>query len=67
MNGISGSGSGAYSTQGPSSIANANRFAHLDPLSQKILNYVAAQPETAEGVHLAHMARDVGGDAASIA
>lgn len=67
MNGASGgAGPSAYMTQGSSNTSDNNRFAHLDPLSKKIMDFMVSQPDTEEGIHVAAIARATGGDAVVI-
>jgi len=56
------SGASAYSAQS-STVAAGDQFNHLPPLQRSIINFIISQPTSEEGVHVAAIARTVGGDA----
>jgi hypothetical protein len=58
-------GSSAYAAQ-TSSTSSDSRFANLPDLPKRIIEFIVTQPSAEEGVHVAAIARAIGGDALSI-
>lgn len=54
----------AYNTQ--SHATNTNQFSHLTPIQQKIIAFVLANNSSPDGVHVAAIARAMGGTAPEI-
>jgi len=55
-------GTSAYTTQSHSVGIN-DEFAHLPPMQRSIIKIILDQPPSDEGVHVAAIARAIGGDA----
>ncbi|KAI0928429.1 hypothetical protein AcW1_005676 [Taiwanofungus camphoratus] len=58
-------GSSAYTAQSSTTVSN-DQFANLPLLQRNIVGFILSQPPNEEGVHVAAIARAVGGDAHSI-
>ncbi|KAI0810958.1 hypothetical protein BC629DRAFT_1018787 [Irpex lacteus] len=56
----------AYTAQASGAGVQHDAYAHLPPTQRKIVNFILAQANHTEGVHIAAIARAVGGDAVAI-
>jgi len=50
-------------TSGPAAAATTDAYASLPAMERSIVEYIAAQPPTDEGVHVAKIARHIGKEA----
>ncbi len=57
-------GSSAYANQ--STSAADTEYSHLPPVQRKIVQFILSQPPNHDGVHIAAIARAIGGNAAEI-
>ncbi|KAH9951454.1 replication protein A subunit RPA32 [Amylocystis lapponica] len=63
--GGSAAGPSAYTAQAHNSGMN-NQYSNLKPLQRQIVQFILSQPRNEEGVHVAAIARSVGGEAVAI-
>ncbi|KAF7792950.1 hypothetical protein EIP86_004053 [Pleurotus ostreatoroseus] len=56
------SAASAYTAQTGQTASN-DQFAHLPPIHRKIIEFILSQPAHDDGVHVAAIARAIGGDA----
>ncbi|KAI0345172.1 replication protein A, subunit RPA32 [Trametopsis cervina] len=64
VNGVP-NGTSPYAAQG-SAAPQRDQYAHLPPIQRNIINFILSQPNHTDGVHVAAIARAVGGDANAI-
>jgi len=64
--GGSGAGMAAYNPAGGSGNVNTDRFAAYPEIQRKILEFIASQPDTPDGVRVSAIARAIGGNASDI-
>ncbi|KAL5489743.1 SSB2 [Sanghuangporus weigelae] len=64
MNGGTGGNYSHYTSR--SATSASDQYAGVSPLARRIVEFIATQPATAEGVHVARIAREVKADAGAI-
>lgn len=64
LNGGSGADYSHYTSHATASVSD--QYAGVSPLARRIVEYIATQPATQEGVHVAKIAREVKADAGAI-